>query len=148
LFAIVFAFGVWVILDKMIVGFEVKAVGSGANAAASGGINVNRIIWFVMIIGGGLAGMAGADLILGIYGQLIPVISGGLAWNGLAAAILAGYSPIWTIPSAFLFSGLIVGGEYMQRTAGVPPSVSFLIQGVLMITVVGSEIITRKMGLK
>ena len=51
---------IYIVLNKTVFGFELKAVGQNRNASKACGINEKKSILLSMIIAGGLAGIAGS----------------------------------------------------------------------------------------
>jgi len=148
LIGIASALVLYIIFEKTVLGYEIEATGENAGAATAAGIKVNNIFLISICIGGGLAGLAGVGEICGVQWRLKSGISPGYSFYGVAAALLGKNHPLGTILSSLLFAALITGAESMQRGAGVPISFAYLIQGILIICVLGGEILTRKMGLR
>ena len=115
--AIAVAIGIWVLLEKTKLGYELKATGNNKNAANYAGMKENRNIVLTMAIAGGLAGMAAAILYLTGYEQWscsqasVP----GMGFNGIAAAFLGGLSPIGSIFSSYFIQHITAGGAYVDK---------------------------------
>ena len=115
--AIAVAIGIWVLLEKTKLGYELKATGNNKNAAKYAGMKENRNIVLTMAIAGGLAGMAAAMLYLSGYEQWscsqasVP----GMGFNGIAAAFLGGLSPIGSIFSSYFIQHITAGGAYVDK---------------------------------
>ena len=116
--AIAVAIGIWVLLEKTKLGYELKATGNNKNAAKYAGMKENRNIILTMAIAGGLAGMAAALLYLSGYEQWscsqasVPA----MGFNGIAAAFLGGLSPIGSIFSSYFIQHITAGGAYVDKT--------------------------------
>ena len=116
--AIAVAIGIWVLLEKTKLGYELKATGNNKNAAKYAGMKENRNIILTMAIAGGLAGMAAALLYLSGYEQWscsqasVP----GMGFNGIAAAFLGGLHPVGSIFSSFFIQHITAGGAYVDKT--------------------------------
>jgi simple sugar transport system permease protein len=65
--------------------------------------------------------------------------TGGAGFNGIVAALLGGLHPLWTIPASFLFGGLIVGGQALQRAVQVPSALIVALNGLVVIFVVAAD---------
>jgi simple sugar transport system permease protein len=89
----------------------------------------------VMLIAGGLAGIAGAIEVLGVHYRLIEGFSQGFGFNAVAIALLAALNPLAVLPAGLFFGFLEAGALAMQREIGVPSSLVFVIQGLTMIFV-------------
>ena len=112
------AIGIWVLLEKTKLGYELKATGNNKNAAKYAGMKENRNIILTMAIAGGLAGMAASLLYLSGYEQWscsqasVPA----MGFNGIAAAFLGGLSPIGSIFSSYFIQHITAGGAYVDKT--------------------------------
>ena len=115
---IAISIGIWVLLEKTKLGYELKATGNNKNAAKYAGMKENRNIILTMAIAGGLAGMAAALLYLSGYEQWscsqasVPA----MGFNGIAAAFLGGLSPIGSIFSSYFIQHITAGGAYVDKT--------------------------------
>src|SRR5699024_6474598 len=79
----------WFIMDKTIIGYEIKAVGYNPHASKYAGMNVSKNIILAMVISGAFAGLAGSMEGLGTFERMS--IQGGfsnLGFDGIAVALL------------------------------------------------------------
>lgn len=93
LIALLAAVAVHVLLNRTALGYEIKAVGQNPVASRFKGINVGRTAVVVMLISGGLAGVAGVAEVFGTHFRLRPDISVGFGFAGIVVAMLAGLRP-------------------------------------------------------
>ncbi len=116
--AVVVAIGIWVLLEKTKLGYELKATGNNKNAAKYAGMKENRNIILTMAIAGGLAGMSAALLYLSGYEQWNCSMANvpGMGFNGIAAAFLGGLHPIGAIFSSYFIQHITAGGAYVDKT--------------------------------
>lgn len=135
IFAFFLAFLMFLILYKTTLGYEIRAVGRGLKAAKHGGINLSKTIVSVGILSGGLAGLAGMVEVVGAHHLLIVGISPGFGYIGIVIAALGRFHPIGVVFASIFFSILLIGGETMQRGVGVPIEMIFILQAVLVISV-------------
>ena len=91
-------------------GYELRIIGANPEAARNAGIRINRHILFVMVISGGLAGLAGMSEVAGVTHRLMYGISPGYGYTAIIVAWLAKLNPVGLIVASVLFGGLIVGG--------------------------------------
>ncbi len=84
--ALLVAFGVWWLLFKTTLGFEIRMVGANPNAARYGGIKIGWVIVLTMAISGALAGMAGGVQVLGLNHFLADGFSPGFGFDAIALA--------------------------------------------------------------
>ncbi|MEM7170379.1 MAG: ABC transporter permease [Pseudomonadota bacterium] len=133
----------WVILSRTLIGFQVKVVGLAPMAAGYAGFSRKKIIWFVLLVSGGLAGLAGMFEVAGPIGQLTPVISPGYGFTAIIVAFLGRLHPV-----GILFAGLLValsylGGEFVQIEMGMPEAVTGVFQGMLLFFLLASDVLIR-----
>ncbi|MCL2486275.1 MAG: ABC transporter permease [Oscillospiraceae bacterium] len=116
IFAVLVAVLMYIILEKTVFGYELKACGFNSEAARYAGINQRRGIVFSMVIAGALAGLGGALLYLAGSGKSIPVVDilAPEGFNGIPVALLGLNNPIGIIFAGLFVSHLTVGGFYMQ----------------------------------
>jgi len=126
---------VYLILFKTTLGYKIRAVGQNPQAAKHGGISVTKGIVSAGMLSGGLAGLAGMMEIFGTHHFLLAGFSPGFGFQGIAVAALGNFHPIGAIISSFFFAVLQIGGESMQRIAQVPVDMIFVLQAVLVLSV-------------
>jgi general nucleoside transport system permease protein len=151
LLAILAAILVWALLWRTTIGFRIRAVGLSRPAARRAGIRVNRYAMLAMIISGALAGLAGAVQVLGVNHRMFTDgtatgFTGGAGFNGIVAALFGQLHPLGTIPASFFFGAMIVGANQMQRAVQVSSSLITALNGLLVIFVVSSEIIRKRIA--
>jgi simple sugar transport system permease protein len=115
LIAIVLVVAVYLILDKTILGYELKAVGYNKNASEYGGISVNRAVLTAMAISGGLAGMGGAVHLMGM-GERISLFAGqeGFGFEGISVALIGASNPFGVLLSGLFYGALKYGGSKLN----------------------------------
>ena len=121
------------LLHKTVLGFRIRAVGANARAARTAGIPVESTIVLTMIISGALAGLAGATEVAGVQRRLVEAFSPGYGYLAIAVALLGNLEPLGIILSSILFAALLNGADAMQRTAGVPVPVIYIIEGLVIL---------------
>lgn len=141
--ALVAAVVVYIIQWKTPVGFNIIAVGSNPKAAKVGGISVAANIVIAMLISGGLSGMAGANEVFGLYHRFLDGVSAGYGFSAMAVAILGNLNPIGITVFSFILAALRVGADHMQRQMGVPASIVYLIEGMLIVFIQGRYMLPR-----
>ncbi len=119
-------------------GFEVKVIGDNPRAARYAGINLTRNIILVMMISGGMAGLAGMVEVAGVVHRLQERFSPGYGYTAIIIAWLAKLNPLAIVPVAYLFGGLLVGGDVIQ-----PAGIARMLQGVILFVVVGGELLLQ-----
>jgi simple sugar transport system permease protein len=145
------AAAVWFLLARTPLGYRIRMTGSNPEFALYGGIDVPRTIEWSFVIGGALAGLAGAHLALGVYGGLQPDMAGGLAFEGIVVALLARNNPVGVVAAALLYSYLRVGGDVMEQQTDVGSEAVTIIQAVIVLLVTARalpELVKRHLARK
>ena len=132
---------VWFILERTVLGYEIKAAGSNPIAAKQGGIRTVFTGTVAMLLSGGLAGLAGMSEIAGIHRRLLEGISPGYGYLAIAVALFGGLNPVGVLLSSLFFGALVVGADSMGRAVGVPVATVYLLQGLVLIFVLGRRIL-------
>jgi ABC-type uncharacterized transport system permease subunit len=122
-------------------GFELRAAGFSPTAARYAGISAGGSMMLAMSLSGGLCGMAGGFLVIGTVGQLSPDLSGGLGFNAIALALLAGLRPSGVVLSALLFGALTQGGKRMGIDTGIPFDLLLFIMALVIMFVAAPGLI-------
>lgn len=141
--AIICAVGVWLIMAKSVLGYEMRAVGHNPEAARFAGIPVNRVLVKTALLSGGLAALAGVSEVAGLKGNLTLDISPGFGYTGIVVAMLAFLNPIGVILSAIFVAGIFVGADAMSRSAGVPSYISDVMVATALLSMVTAIMLTR-----
>lgn len=139
--AIAVAVGIWYLLYRTTLGYEIRTVGLNANAAKYAGMRVSLTIVLTMAISGGLAGLGGAIETLGVVGRFQPGFNVGLGFDGITIALLAKTSPIGVIPAAILVGAMQAGSSQMQFDANVPFQIIDVIQALILFFVSADMIV-------
>ena len=147
LIALLFVVLFYLFLWKSKKGYEIRVSGQNPNAAIYSGINTGRNIILVMLIAGGLSGLAGATEVMGVQGRLFPSVSPGYGFDGIAVSLIGANTAPGIVAGAFLFGILRAGGNSMQRATGVPVAIISVIQAVVILMVVATGFL-REGGFK
>lgn len=133
--AILIAIGVYILMNKTTLGYELKACGHNKNAAKYAGMNEKRNIMLSMAIAGGLAALGaslyylngGAELAWNTYGKLPDN-----GFNGIPVALLASNNPIGVIFSSMFLRFIDKGGYNLAGFTAYNEYVSDLIIAVII----------------
>lgn len=139
--ALLAAWGVWWLLERSTWGFEFRAVGANPNAARTAGISVVRSTILVMVIAGSLAGMAGANQILGTEDYLTAGIAGSLGFDAITVALLGKSRPLGVVLSGLLFGALKAGSVAMASQTHLPVDIVLVIQSVIVLLVAAPPLV-------
>lgn len=150
LIALFCALVIYVIIAKTPVGFRIRTVGENPEAARYAGVNIYRNTIFSMLMGGGLAGLAGMVEIMGIHHRLLASFSPGYGYSAIAVALLGKANPIGIILTSLFFGGLSQGAGSMQRLSQVPVAVVYLLEGLVILFVLSGDyfLVPRKVRRK
>ncbi|HLJ71634.1 MAG TPA: ABC transporter permease [Roseiarcus sp.] len=114
-------------------GFEWKMIGLNPRFAYYGGIDVRKSALTIFLLSGGIAGLAGAEQVLGVYKAYYDNFSPGYGFDGIAVAMLAKNNPIGVILAAFLFGALNGGSAVLQMMTGVSKYLVQVLQFIIVL---------------
>ncbi len=150
LVAIALAIVIYLMLGRTGFGFRLRSVGISRDASNYAGMAVKRTMTSAMTLSGALCGVGGAVLVFGSISHRMVTdgsltgFTGSDGFNGIVVALFAGLSPLWTIVSAFLFGGMLVGGDALQVATGVPADMVTALEGIVVVFVVSLEYLRRR----
>ena len=124
-------------------GFEARAVGANARAAAFVGVPVARTVAIVAMISGGLAGLAGAIEVAGRTAYVTLDMSPGYGYSGIVIAMLAGLNPLGVVAAAVFVAGVLVGADSMSRGVAVPTYIADVIVAVALLSMLVATLFAR-----
>jgi len=145
LIALVSSVLVYIFLWKTTIGYQIRAVGFNRRAARHAGINVPRSIFLAMVLSGGLAGLAGMSEIAGIQYRLLEGFSARFGTSGIVVALLSNLHPFVIVPTALLFGALLNGADAMARAVQVSGTIVVVIQGLMVLFVLGSQFLVTRL---
>ncbi|MBC2705085.1 ABC transporter permease [Desulfobacula sp.] len=119
--AIVLAFAAWFFLERTRLGIQIRSTGENPKAAETQGVNVFRLRYLSVLIGGGFSALAGAHLSISYSKSWIEGMTAGRGWIAIALTIFALWNPGRAIWAAFLFGGFFVV-QYLLQPLGISPS--------------------------
>ncbi|HPG57359.1 MAG TPA: ABC transporter permease [Candidatus Wallbacteria bacterium] len=146
--AILAALFIWLLLYKTTTGFNIRAVGLNAAAAEYSGVSVSKMMIFAMFVSGALAGLGGAERVMGVFSKYNSTAFVGYGFDGIAVALLVNNNPIGVIFSALLFGFLKTGGAFMNREIGIPVELVIIIQAVIIFFMAADRIVKNILKLK
>ena len=138
--------GIWFLLRKTRFGYQMKVLGDAPNAARYSGVPVKRMTFAVLIISGGLAGLAGASEVAGRAHALDPNgLAIGLGYAGIIVATLARLNPFGAVVIAIGFGGLQNSASALQSlgTDSVPSAIATTLQGLILLLALAGELFVR-----
>ncbi|MBF0501120.1 MAG: ABC transporter permease [Candidatus Riflebacteria bacterium] len=148
---IVAAFVTWFLITCTRWGFETRVIGENPEAARYAGISHARVTIILMIISGGLAGLAGVGEVSCIHQHLTTsaAISSGYGNTGIIVAMLGRLHPIGVLPAAIFLGGLLVGGDVLQTSFGMPfASVNLFTAVILLLLITGDVFLDHRFRIR
>ena len=134
--AIVVALIVWLLMKRLRLGYEARAVGSAPGSARAGGVSIGAVQIKLFLISGALAGFVGMQQLLADKGYLPGNYLAQLGFTGIAVAFLGQNNAIGIIFAAVLWGVLSRGESALQIRTDVPREFVIILQGILILAVV------------
>lgn len=118
-------------------GFRARVAGGNPRAALRGGLPVTTLVLIALLVGGGLAGLAGALEIMGPDGRLRQGLGVGFGFLGFLASWLAMHRAGWTLAAVLLIASISVGGDSLQLDLGLPSTSVYVVTAAVLLVVLG-----------
>ena len=131
------------IIKYSVWGFKLRAVGENSAAAKHAGININRSLFGVSLLSGGLAGLEGVSEVAGLKGYLTAALSPGFGYAGIVVAMLAGLSPLGILIASVFIASVFVGADSMSRAMGISSFLADLVVSVSLLCVLVGGFISK-----
>jgi ABC-type uncharacterized transport system permease subunit len=134
------------LMYKSVAGYNLRMFGANREFAISSGVNPVRMVLITMLLSGMIAGIAGANQVLGVHYRFIDtsLTLPGYAWTGIMAAILADNDPIGVVVASLFFGALQSGALGMERATEVPSQLSDIVQAVMIVLIAVRAILIYK----
>jgi len=139
--ALAAAWLVYWLLFRTTIGFNLRTVGSNPNAARYAGINIVGNIVLAMSLSGALAGLAGANEVLGVNLNLAMAFSSGYGFDSIALALLGKSHPAGVVLAALLFGTLRNGATRMMVVSSIPIDIISVLQALILAFIAAPAII-------
>jgi general nucleoside transport system permease protein len=143
LLALATCVAVWWFADRTGAGFRMRAVGASSDAAETAGIAVGRARFWALALSGGLAGLVGANFVLGYKHYYEDNFGGGVGYMGIAVAVLGRMHPLGVIVAALFFGTLSAGA--LEVNTIVPKEIVDVLQAVVILAVAASAPEVRRL---
>ncbi len=118
-------------------GFRARVAGGNPRAALRGGLPVTTLVLIALLVGGALAGLAGALEIMGPDGRLRQGLGVGFGFLGFLASWLAMHRAGWTLAAVLLIASISVGGDSLQLDLGLPSTSVYVVTAAVLLAVLG-----------
>ncbi|ACZ00985.1 ABC transporter permease [Streptobacillus moniliformis] len=128
--------------EKTRLGYEIKAVGFNPTSSENAGINPKLIAFVAMGLAGAIAGLGGAERVLGGAAEYryTDFIMADYGFTGLAIALLGKNNPIGIFFAAIFYASLEIGGQTLQRQFNIDKEIVFIIQALIIILVAAENL--------
>ena len=143
LWAVALALMLWALMKYTVLGFDIRAVGANARAAAFAGVPITRTVVLVAMLSGALAGLAGAIEVAGRTSYVTLDMSPGYGYSGIVIAMLAALHPLGVLAASVFVAGVLVGADSMSRAVGVPTYIADVIVATSLISVLVATLLTQ-----
>ena len=132
--AVLACVAVYLLLWHTRAGYDLRATGSGANAAAYAGIQPKHQVMVAMAVSGALAGMVGMNEVAGVNGRLMLEYVSGAGFTGIAVALMGRNHPFGIVLASVLFGSLFQGGaEVSFEVKGFSRDMVVMLQGFIVL---------------
>ena len=131
----------WLVLSKSAIGFQLKVIGLAPRAARYAGFKEPRLIWLSLLLGGGLAGLAGLIEVASTVGQLTTQISPGYGFTAIIVAFLGRLNPVGVLFAGLVLALSYLGGEVAQIELAMPSAVTGIFQGILLFFLLACDLL-------
>jgi len=125
---------VWWVLNRSTLGYRIRAVGENPSAARASGINVGRTYTVVMLIAGGLLGLAGVNQVLGTVTSGVSLdLDASIGFDAITVALLGRSRPLGILAAGLLFGALKAGGFTMQTSENISVDLVLVVQSLIVL---------------
>ena len=124
-----------IVQRQTVLGFQSVVLGANPGAASYAGFPVKRLVVVVMAISGGLAGLAGAVEVGGVYQRIVDNMGEGFGLAGIAVALIARLEPAAIPFAACLFGIFFAGAGALQRELALPFPLVWIVEATVIFTV-------------
>lgn len=118
-------------------GFKLRAVGENKEASRTSGVSTRKYLLIAIVISGALAGMAGAVQVLGYQHLMVQDFSPNTGYDVIAVALMGNLHPVGVAVAGIFLGALRSGASVMQIMMGVPVTILYIIQGVVILSILG-----------
>lgn len=143
LFAFIAVIMSYVLLNKHILGFNIRLTGEAPRAARFAGVNPTRLILFCLGTSGALAGLAGMFEVSGPAGQVSIDFGVGYGFTAIIVAFLGRLHPVGILLAGLLMALTYIGGEIAQSNMGLPAAAIQVFQGMLLFFLLALDLLTN-----
>ena len=125
-------------------GYEIRVFGMNEQFAEYVGMPTKKIVWNSQLIGGFIAGLAGAVEILGMYTRFQYAANTGLGFDGIMVGIMSGFNPLFVPLSSFFYAYVKEGAAILARSSDIPIELVSIIQAIIIMLVVAERFLYHR----
>jgi general nucleoside transport system permease protein len=133
----------YILLQRHILGFQIKLAGQAPRAARFAGVSPSRLVVLCLGISGVLAGLAGVFEVTGPAGQISIDFNVGYGFTAIIVAFLGRLNPVGILFAGLLMALTYIGGELAQLMLGLPSAAIQAFQGMLLFFLLGTDLLTN-----
>ena len=141
--ALVAVIAAYVLLQRHILGFQIKLAGQAPRAARFAGVAPARLVVLCLGLSGMLAGMAGLFEVAGPAGQISIDFNTGYGFTAIIVAFLGRLNPIGILLAGLLMALTYIGGELASFMLGLPSAAIQAFQGMLLFFLLAVDLLTN-----
>jgi simple sugar transport system permease protein len=130
-----------VVLPRTRLGYEIRVIGKAPGFARYAGLNIARNVVLVLVVSGGIAGLAGMGEVAGITHRLQMTISPGYGYTAIIIAWLARLNIAAVAVVTLLFAALLMGNFAIQ-VSGVPSALATILHAAMLFFVLAGNALT------
>ena len=138
--AVIFAY---ILLQKHMLGFQIKLAGQAPRAARFHGVNPTSLVVLCMGISGALAGLAGVFEVTGPAGQISIDFNVGYGFTAIIVAFLGRLNPLDILLAGLLMALTYIGGEMASTNLGLPSAAIQAFQGMLLFFLLAVDVLSN-----
>lgn len=142
--AILMAIAAYIYTDRTSAGYELIATGANPKAARVYGINTRLLFLLSLMLGGAVAGLAGAIEVSGVHRRLIEGLQSNFLMLGIIIGLVSKGNHAVLPFVAFFIAVLEVGASAMQRTMAIPVEMVFIVEALILIFVLLTDVVRRQ----
>lgn len=131
--AIIFAVVLYILLFKTKFGYESRASGISRTFSNYIGIDATKKTVIIVMLSGAIAGLAGAEQVMGVNYRYISDFSAGLGYTGITVALLARHNPLGCIIAAIFFGILNNGAIQMEVMTNISRDLIASVQAIMIV---------------
>lgn len=133
----------YILLQKHLLGFQIKLAGQAPRAARFHGVNPNKLVVMCMGISGALAGMAGLFEVTGPAGQITIDFNVGYGFTAIIVAFLGRLNPVGILLAGLLMALTYIGGEMASTNLSLPSAAIQAFQGMLLFFLLAVDVMSN-----